>query len=238
MSNKIEPGNAIEQAMADALAAVERIEHAGKSAKKVDVPPSAAAKPVEPAVRVNGKVDVVPIGVEPKPAPAPAAEEASVPRDQFLRLAADFENYRRRATREMDDARRYGIEKLLKDLLPLLDNLDRALSHAEGDKNPVIEGVRMVAKQAFEILASYGVRAFGSLGEPFDPEQHEAVAQLASDRHPAGSVMEEMVRGYKIHDRLLRPAQVVVAVAPPRAESPPATAPTPTPMDGGTGSGS
>lgn len=226
--------NAIEQAMADALAAVERIEKEGRQSTALDEPTIEVAAPAEEAV-----------ATEPEPTtPAAAAAAATavteigepvptVPRDQFLRLAADFENYRRRAARDLEDARRYGIERLLKDLLPMLDNLDRALAHAEGDKSPLVEGIRMVAKQAHEILAGHGVKAFTSLGQPFDPEQHEAVAQVPSAEHPAGSVMEEMLRGYRIHDRLLRAAQVVVAAAPPASEQPAASPP----MDGGAGSG-
>ena len=198
MTKTLKPSDAIEQAMADALAAVERVEQNAKTASDDTI-----------VVNVDG-------GQEAKP--AVPAEEPMVPKDQLLRLAADFENYRKRAQREMDDARKYGIERLLRDLLPVIDNLDRALQHAEGNTDPVIEGVRMVAKQVREVLAIYGVLAFSSVGEPFDPERHEAVAQVQTDTHPPGSIMEEMLKGYKIHERLLRAAQVVVA-APPASTS-------------------
>ena len=255
MSKKLESSNAIEQAMADALAAVERVEQKAKPPKSSDAvansaPPKGGPTPkssanqkhgdVPPAAAASSKVHVIPVEVEPEPKPptaAPAAEIDVVPRDQLLRLAADFENYRKRASRELDDTRKYGIEKLLKDLLPMLDNLDRALAHAEDDKNPVIEGVRMVAKQAHEILTGYGVRAFTSVGEPFDPERHEAVAQVPSNEHPAGSVVEEMLKGYVIHERLLRPAQVVVAAPRAATFESPSNSPT-TPTEGGTGSAS
>ncbi|MBI5509626.1 MAG: nucleotide exchange factor GrpE [Deltaproteobacteria bacterium] len=222
MNSKPGSTDLLEQAMADALAAVERVEQKNKETKPGNgddkSPDAAAAAPIDAEPQNGGAVDVVPVVVEAKPAAAEpkgvVVDEQVVPREQFLRLAADFENYRKRAIRDMDDARKYGIERLLKDLLPLLDNLDRALAHAQGDKSPVIEGVRMVAKQAAEILAGYGVIGFVSLGEPFDPERHEAVGQMPTDQHPPGTVAEEMLRGYRLHDRLLRPAQVMVAAAP------------------------
>ena len=118
----------------------------------------------------------------------------------------------------MEEARRFGAEKVLYDLLAVVDNLERALTHAEGDTSPMVEGVRMVTKQFLDVLAQHGVQGFDSLGQPFDPERHEAMGQApAGDRAP-GTILEEMLKGYFLHDRLLRPAQVIVAAAPAQEE--------------------
>ena len=142
---------------------------------------------------------------------AAAKEEVAALRDQLLRLAADFDNYRKRAVREQQEQRDYGITQLLHDILPVLDNLDRALAHSEGDTNPVVKGVRLVAKQFADTLTRYGVQSFASVGVAFDPERHEAVAQAPSADKQPGTILEEMQKGYTLRDRLLRPAQVVVA---------------------------
>lgn len=134
--------------------------------------------------------------------------------DQMLRLAADYDNFRKRARREQEDVKRFGIEGLLKDMLPIFDNLDRALVHSTNDKDPVIAGIRMVVKQFQDVLAQYHVVAFTSVGQPFDPARHEAVGQEPSETVPAQAVARELQQGYMIHDRLLRPARVMVAVPP------------------------
>jgi len=135
-------------------------------------------------------------------------------RDQLLRLAADFDNYRKRATREQQEVREYGTNNVLNEVLPVLDNLDRALAHSEGDKSPVVAGVRLVVKQFHDVLSRFGVTSFASVGVPFDPERHEAVAQLPTGEHKPGTIVEELQKGYMLRDRLLRPARVVVAAAP------------------------
>ncbi len=136
-------------------------------------------------------------------------------KDQALRLAADLENFRKRARREQDDIRRYGIDRLLNDMLPVVDNLARALSHAEGQTDPVIAGVRMVAKHFGDVLASHGVVGFDSIHTPFDPAKHEAVSEQPTHNVAPGTILQELERGYMIHTRLLRAARVVVATAAP-----------------------
>jgi molecular chaperone GrpE len=134
-------------------------------------------------------------------------------KEQLLRLAADLDNFRKRARREQDDVRRFGIERLLGELLPVVDNLDRALEHATKVGDPVIEGVRMVARQFTDVLVAQGVVSFDSKGCAFDPAKHEAVSEAPGNGAAAGTILQELQRGYMIHTRLLRPARVVVAGA-------------------------
>lgn len=138
--------------------------------------------------------------------------------ERYLRAAADLENYRKRAQREKEDVQKFGIERLLKDLFPVVDNLDRALAAApEGD--PLAGGVKLVLKVLEEALGRHGVKTFRALGEPFDPKRHEAIMAVATDEHPAGTVVLEHGRGFILHDRLVRPA--LVGVAAPPGEGPP-----------------
>jgi molecular chaperone GrpE len=138
--------------------------------------------------------------------------------ERLLRVAAEFENFKKRASREREDAQKFGNERLLKDFLPVADNLERALDHAEEhDLRQVIEGVKLVQKLLETALAKHGVVGFSALGQPFDPNVHEALMQQESDA-PPGTVVSEMSRGYKLNERLVRPAAVVVA----RAKTPPA----------------
>ncbi len=147
--------------------------------------------------------------------------------DRLLRVAAEFDNFKKRTSKEREDAQKFGIERLLKDFLPVADNLERALDHAEEhDLRQVIEGVKLVQKLLADTLAKHGVIGFSALGQPFDPNLHEALMQQESDA-PAGTVVSEMSRGYKLHERLVRPAAVVVArpkAAPPASSdgAPPA----------------
>jgi len=134
-------------------------------------------------------------------------------KDQLLRLAADFDNYRKRSERELEQTRRYGIERLLGDLLPVLDAVDRALGYVGDSREPFAEGVRLIARQAVDVLARHGVKGFASVGQPFDPTLHEAVGIDSTKEAPPGIVLEEHQRGYLLHDRLLRPARVIVSAA-------------------------
>jgi molecular chaperone GrpE len=144
--------------------------------------------------------------------------------ERLLRVAAEFDNFKKRAIKEREDAQKFGIERLLKDFLPVADNLERALDHAEEhDLRQVIEGVKLVQKLLETALARHGVTGFSALGQPFDPNLHEALMQQESDA-PAGTVVSEMSRGYKLNERLVRPAAVVVA-RPRSAGTPPQAGP-------------
>jgi len=152
--------------------------------------------------------------------------------DRLLRTAAEFDNFKKRAVKEKEDVQRFGIERLLKDFLPVMDNLERALDHAEQhDPRQVIEGVRLVQKLFESTLAKHGAVGFSALGKPFDPGVHEALMQQESDQ-PAGTVVSEMAKGYKLNERLVRPAAVVVAKSRTPA---PAAAPPDNPEGGGQG---
>lgn len=164
---------------------------------------------------------------EPAPAPDPLAEakaEAAKLRDQLLRTAADFDNFRKRSRREISDAETRAREDVLKDLLPVFDNLDRAMAHADTatDVQALADGLRMVSKQFLDTLGKLGIERVKALGEPFDPSVHEAIQHLESAEHPAGVVLAEVQPGYRQGERLLRPALVVVSRGAPKApETPP-----------------
>jgi molecular chaperone GrpE len=131
--------------------------------------------------------------------------------ERLLRTAAEFDNFKKRAVKEKEDAQKFGNERLLKDFLPVMDNLERALDHAgESNLSQVVEGVKLVQKLFESTLAKHGVTGFSAVGKPFDPTLHEALMQQDSDA-PANTVVSEMAKGYKLHDRLVRPAAVVVA---------------------------
>jgi molecular chaperone GrpE len=131
--------------------------------------------------------------------------------DRLLRSAAEFDNFKKRALKEKEDAQKFGTERMLKDFLPVMDNLERALDHAgEQNQAQVIEGVKLVQKLFESTLAKHGVQGFSAVGKPFDPTVHEALMQQDSDA-PAGTVLSEMAKGYKLNERLVRPAAVVVS---------------------------
>ena len=134
-------------------------------------------------------------------------------RDQLLRTAADYDNFRKRSRRELEDAQKRGREELLRDLLPVFDNLERAVLHASqaSDAKAVADGVQMVLKQFADTLGRIGIKRVPTVGSPFDPTLHEAIQQLETDQHPPGTIVAEVQPGYALGDRLVRPAMVVVA---------------------------
>lgn len=134
--------------------------------------------------------------------------------DRYLRAVADLENYKKRAQKERDEILRYGNEKLLKDLFPVVDGLDRALAALDGD-DPLGKGVRMVRATLEQSLARHGVTTFSAMGQPFDPARHEALLQVPTAEQPPGVVVMEHARGFLLNERLARPAMVGVSSAPP-----------------------
>ncbi len=139
--------------------------------------------------------------------------------EKFVRASADLENYRRRAKRDLDDAKAEARTRVLKEMLPVLDNLERAVAAGTGDASAVLEGVRLVLRQFATAFERLDVTPVDAEGKPFDPNLHEAIGQQESDAAP-GTVVSVLQRGYKIGDRLLRPALVVVAKPKAAVEAP------------------
>ena len=136
--------------------------------------------------------------------------------DRALRIQAELENYRKRMQRELADERKYAIVPLARDLLAVMDNLERAIAAAEkaGEGQELLDGVRMVATQLDGVLAQHQCQRIDAAGQPFDPNLHQALAQEPSDQ-PAGTVTRAVQPGYKLFDRVIRPAQVFVSSGPP-----------------------
>lgn len=154
---------------------------------------------------------------------APAASEVEDLRrqldekqDRLLRALADADNVRRRAQRERDDYVRYATESLLRDLVPVLDNFDRALAaaRAAGDAGGVVEGVELIHRELLRVLERAGVTRYSAVGERFDPKRHEAISRILSTTAAPDTVVAETAPGYMLHDRVLRAALVAVAAAP------------------------
>jgi molecular chaperone GrpE len=144
------------------------------------------------------------------PAPGAGADW----QDRYVRALADFENFRKRTEREKNDFYKYAMASTIKDLLPVLDNFDRALEHAE-EGDDFHKGVSLIYKQLFDVLQRHGVRSIDQSGVRFDPNIHEAVVREENDTVPNHTVVAVLQKGYFLHDRLLRPALVKVAVGGP-----------------------
>jgi molecular chaperone GrpE len=148
--------------------------------------------------------------------PASAADELKAAQDRYLRLAAEFENYKKRAQKDQADYIKYANERLLKDLLTALDNLQRALQHAQqpGGTNGLVQGVELTCKHYVEALSRHGVKEIPSVGLPFDPAVHQAVALVeAKEGQAPNTVVAEHEKGYYLYDRVLRPAMVTVVAS-------------------------
>lgn len=166
-------------------------------------------------------------GADPPQPDAAAAgalqQELADANDRYLRLAADFENFRKRALKDREEAHHFGHQNLVKDLLPSVDNLERAVDHArkggEGSSSGLLEGVELVLRELHAVLAKHGVTPIEALGQPFDPALHEAMAQVPDGSKPPNTVVEVFQRGHQLRGRLLRPARVVVS-RPPEGSGP------------------
>jgi molecular chaperone GrpE len=144
---------------------------------------------------------------------AEAKAEAQRFREQWMRSAADFDNFRKRSRKELEDTRKAGREELLKDLLPVFDNLERAMTSAERatEVKPVSDGLKMVLRQFIDTLGRSGITKVPTVGQQFDPGLHEAIQQVETDEQSPGTVVAEVQPGYLQGDRLIRAAMVVVA---------------------------
>jgi molecular chaperone GrpE len=206
-----------------------------KGSFKADIPTDAVEDALRSVERVTGHAaeGEVPVAVDPAEPPGGGIESLQAQlelsqslgretqkkleevHDRWVRAVADLENYRKRAQRERDEVQKFGVEKLVKDLLPVLDNLDRALAAAAAD-DPLVAGVKLVRTSFEQALARHGVKGFSAMGQPFDPAQHEALLQVPSAEAAPGTVVVEHARGFTLHERLIRPAMVGVAVAVPK----------------------
>jgi len=145
--------------------------------------------------------------------------ELEAQQDRHLRAVAEFDNVRKRAAREREEYTRYANESLLRDLLPVLDNLDRALQAARSEPAAAVTaGVELIQRELLRVIEKFGLTSFTSVGQPFDPERHEAVAGVQRPDLPDMTVAAETARGYLLHGRVLRPAMVTVAMAPEEPE--------------------
>ncbi len=146
-----------------------------------------------------------------------ARAEAQKNRDQLLRIAADFDNYKKRSRRELGDAVKLAREDVLRELLPVFDNLERASAHAGSatDTKALADGISMVQRQFIDVLGKLGIERIQAAGQPFDPAVHEAVQHLETSDFAPGVVAAELQAGYRMGERVLRPAMVVVAKAKP-----------------------
>lgn len=143
-------------------------------------------------------------------------KEAKENYERLLRTAADFENYKKRAAREKEDWTKFANEDLIRAILPFIDNLERAVNHAQkiADTGVLVEGVQLTIQQLLQALSKFGLSSFQSVGKPFDPAMHEAMLVVETDKHEPNQVVEEFQKGYRLNDRLLRPATVSVSKPP------------------------
>ena len=173
-----------------------------------------AAAPPHPGAAGTGETSFGDADAPPASEHAVALEQAEGERDKYLELAqrtqADFENFRKRMTRDVAAAEARGVGKLAKELLPALDHLDHALKAAEGHED-VIKGFALVRDEIVKALGRVGIQPFEPKGEMFDPNEHEAMVQQPSEDAESGTVIEVYSQGYRINGQVLRPARVVVA---------------------------
>ena len=143
-----------------------------------------------------------------------AKQESKEMYDRFLRVSAEFENYKKRSAREMDDFRKYANQSLTKEMLAVVDNLERALNSSNGNSSNdkcMVDGVNMTLKEILKVFEKVNVKPIESVGQLFDPTFHQAMMQEETDEYPENTIITELQKGYMIHDRLLRPSMVVVA---------------------------
>ena len=146
---------------------------------------------------------------------AQAIAERDAHYERFLRAQAELENYRKRLRRESEEERKYAVQPIIRDFLPALDNLRRAADAARNNlqATDLVRGIDMVLQQLDAALGAHGARPIESVGKPFDPHLHEAVQQFPSADHPPMTVLQELERGYTVHDRVIRPSKVIVSKA-------------------------
>jgi len=167
----------------------------------------------------KGNPEAPPRPPETPPTADAASAEPSADdwKDRYLRALAELDNYRKRMERDREQNRQYAVDALVRDLLPVLDSLELA-ANAVGGAEAIRSGVTLALQEALRILADRGVAPIEAVGQMFDARFHEAAGVLPDDARPHGTVLSELRRGYKLRDRVLRPARVQIAVAPPEAK--------------------
>jgi molecular chaperone GrpE len=209
---QLEMGAELEAALREAEASVGARQAAGAREARPDATESLIHAYKAECEKLGAELDAAKSALE-----AAQAEAASL-KERFVRTAADLDNLRRRQVKERQEALQYGHENLVKDLLNTVDNLERALDHAKGsdakDLVALLQGVELAQRELTTVLGKHGVTLIEAEGVTFDPNVHEAVAQIEEGSVPPGSVARVYQKGYRLRDRLLRPARVVVAVAP------------------------
>ncbi len=238
------PNEELEDALREAAEAVDARSKAAKRPRSEPASPQGARVEQDGGGPPQGKTQQEPGGAPdegteekpatalgeagPRPAPKPAEGEPGADRpeeasDRLVRLQADFENFRRRTLKEREEAHNFGYQNLVKELLPTVDNLERAIEHAQqsgdADSEGLLQGVELVRRELLGVLAKYGVIEIEAEGKPFDPAVHEAMTQTPDASVPENTVVRVFQKGYALRDRLLRPAQVVVSVAPQSEEA-------------------
>lgn len=188
---------------------LQQIEEEAPEQEKADRPEQSEETPPEDAERAEDT---------PQDPLAELTAERDDLKDQLLRARAEFDNYRKRVARDTERVRKTAAEKLMGALLPVLDNLERALSHADDASRGLADGVELVLTQFCETLKAKGLEAIPALGKAFDPNVHEALSSMPSQEHPADVVIQEYERGYRLGGYVLRPARVVVSSGPAELE--------------------
>jgi molecular chaperone GrpE len=212
------PANAVEEA----LRSVEKASRGDAPADGVALEVEAPAGSTGDATALADQVTSLEAQLELSQAKArETLERLKDTHERYLRAAADLENYKKRALKEKEEIQKFGAERLLKDLLPVVDGLDRALAAAAASEDPLRKGVELVRASLEQTLGRHGVKGFSALGQPFDPARHEALLQVPTAEAAPGTVVLEHARGFTLNDRLARPAMVGVAVAPPSSGAAP-----------------
>ena len=197
--DKRTPGDAAVKIQIESDADLKKADAADAGAEPYPAPPTERAR--EPGEPLKQELETV-------------RQEAKENHDRYLRVYAEFENYRKRTARENEEFRKFANESLIKELLGVVDNLERAVesSATQPDNEArIIEGVQMTLKEILSILEKFQVTPIEAVGKPFDPRYHQAFQQEENDEYPENTVVKEFQKGYLLHDRLLRPSMVVVS---------------------------
>jgi molecular chaperone GrpE len=202
----IEAGSELEEALREATEALEAREAPDRKAGSADSPGSADKMTIE---LLSQELQDLKVLYEGK------LKETEDQSEQYLRLKAEFDNFRRRGMKEKQESLKFGQQNLVKDLLSAVDNLERALEHGAQNVGPevkgILDGVELVHREVLGALAKHGVKEIEAEGQTFDPADHEAMGQIPNAEVPPNTVLEVLQKGYVIHDRMLRPARVIVS---------------------------